>query len=73
MVPVENDATAASPPMNTVNEWQVIASDPAGGSETTLSPDEPVTTRWLMVYFTSLPPIGGNQYRSGIVETYINQ
>ena len=31
------------------------------------------TTRWLMVYFTSLPPIGGNQYRSGIVETYINQ
>ncbi len=73
MVPIENDATAASPPMNTVNEWQVIASDPAGGSETTLSPDEPVTTRWLMVYFTSLPPIGGNQYRSGIVETYINQ
>ncbi len=73
MVPIENDASAASPPMNTVSEWQVIASDSAAGGEVTLTPDQPVTTRWVMVYFTSLPSVGGNQYRSGIAETYINQ
>lgn len=73
MVPIENDASAASPPMTTVSEWEVIASDSAAAAEVVLKPDQPVTTRWLMIYFTSLPSIGGNQYRSGIAETYINQ
>ncbi|WIY82604.1 protein kinase family protein [Propionimicrobium sp. PCR01-08-3] len=73
MVPIENDASAASPPMNTVSEWQVIAAVGDGGAETTLTPEEEVSTRWVMVYFTSLPGIGGNQYRSGVAETYINQ
>lgn len=73
MIPTEADPASALPPMNTVNEWQVVASDPAAGLQVTLTPDEPVTTRWVMVYFTELPPVGSGLFRSGIAEAYINR
>lgn len=73
MVPVNSDPGAHMPPMNTVGEWRVIASDPAAGLQVTLRPEEPVTTRWVMVYFTHLPPVGAALYRSGIAEAYINR
>ena len=38
MIPTEADPAAALPPMNTVNEWQVVASDPAAGLQVTLTP-----------------------------------
>lgn len=73
MVPIEADATADRPPMDTVTQWQVIASDEAAGLQVTLRPAEPVTTRWVLVYFTNLPPVGDSLYRSGIAELYVNR
>lgn len=72
MIPIEADASAELPPMDTVSQWQAIAADDSAGLEVTLAPHEPVTTRWIMVYFTSLPQISEGTYRSGIAETYIN-
>lgn len=72
MVPIEADPQAAKPPMATVKQWRAIATDQAAASQVTLQPDEPVTTRWVMVYFTHLPAIGSGLYRSGITETTIN-
>lgn len=73
MIPNDADPTASQPPMNTVGEWHEIANDPAAGLQTTLRPAEPVTTRWVMVYFTHLPAVGAGLYRSGIAEAYINR
>ena len=73
MVPRDADPSESAPPMDSVDQWQVIASDPAAGLQVSLSPDEPVTTRWVMVYFTQLPPVGASLYRSGIAEAYINR
>lgn len=72
-VPIEADPAAAKPPMNAASEWRVIAVDEAAGLQTTLSADEVTTTRWVMVYFTHLPPVGEALYRSGIAEAYINR
>lgn len=72
MVPAEGQ-TGGSPPMDTVGQWQVIAQDDAAGLQVVLRPDEPVTTRWVMVYFTNLPPVGEALYRSGIAEAYVNR
>lgn len=73
MVPIESDPAAARPPMETVGQWQVIASNSAAGLQATLAPEAPVTTRWVMVYFTHLPPVGSALYRSGIAEAYVNR
>ena len=73
MVPIEADPTSNQPPMNTVDEWRTVASDPAAGLQAVLTLDEPVTTRWVMVYFTELPSVGVGLYRSGIAEAYINR
>lgn len=73
MVPRDADPSESAPPMDSVDQWQVIASDPAAGLQVSLSLDEPVTTRWVMVYFTQLPPVGASLYRSGIAEAYINR
>ncbi len=73
MVPNQADPAADRPPMGTVGEWRVVAQNPEAGREVTLTPDEPVTTRWVMVYFTKLPPVGTALYRSGIAEATVNQ
>lgn len=73
MVPIEADPGADRPPMDSVAQWQTLASNDAAGLQVTLTPDEPVTTRWVMVYFTNLPSVGTALYRSGIAETYVNR
>lgn len=73
MVPIESDPTSSRPPMNSVNEWRVVASDPAAGLQVVLTPEQTVTTRWVMVYLTELPSVGAGLYRSGIAEAYINR
>ena len=37
----------------------VVASAPDAGLQADLQPDEPVTTRYLLVYLTKLPPAPG--------------
>lgn len=64
-------ADADSPPMNSVNEWTTVAENAAAESSTTLTLSEPASTRWVLVYITSLPSIGGNKYRAGLAEVVV--
>lgn len=70
MVP-KQDASGASSSTATVDDWEVVAANQAAGSEVTLAPQTPVTTRWVLVYFTHLPPLANGQFASGIAETTI--
>lgn len=67
MIPAA-DPNAEQPPMDTVNSWQTIVDMPQAGSDIELRPDEPVTTRWALVYFTTLPSVAEGEYRTGIAE-----
>lgn len=73
MVPIQADPAAEMPPTGSVSEWQIIAQDPAAGRQVTLAPEAPVMTRWVLVYFTKLPPVGEALYRSGVAEATVNQ
>lgn len=64
-------AAAATAPMRTVKQWQAIAQNPAAGTSVTLAPAKPVTTRWLLVYLTTLPQVSAGKYRGGIVQIQV--
>lgn len=67
MVPAENPGTETAP-MDSVNQWRVVATVPQAGSDVTLHSEEEITSRWVLVYFTNLPPIADGQFRTGILE-----
>lgn len=57
--------------MATSTDWNVVASEAAAPSGlTTLTPAEPVTTRYLLVYLTALPSEEGG-YRGAIGEIVV--
>lgn len=69
-VPVEASPTSA--PMATQDDWKVVASAPGASGETTLTPAAPLTTRYLLVYVTKLPPAEpGPGYQAGIAEVVV--
>ena len=69
-VPAGNAATVTSPPMTSATQWTVVASNSAAGVNVDLSPSKPVTTRFVMVYITSLPAVTGG-FRAGIAEVTV--
>ena len=52
--------------MRTSANWNVVATDKVTGSGT-IELDEPVSTRYLLVYFTNLPEVDGG-YRAEVNE-----
>ena len=50
------DVTSAP---TSADQLDVVASAPNAGLQADLKPDEPVTTRYLLVYLTKLPPAPG--------------
>ncbi|SKF61787.1 integral membrane protein MviN [Mycobacteroides abscessus subsp. abscessus] len=63
------DDSGAPAPMRSIEDWTVIAKkDGAGEGETTLTPASVAKTRYVLVYLTSLPNIGGDGYRGAIAE-----
>lgn len=65
--------SAEQAPQESVSQWSVVAANPVAGQEVVLTPESAVTTRWVLIYFTNLPPIADGQYRSGIAEAYVNR
>ncbi len=61
-------ATGAQPP-TTVDGLDAAAEGQADGAELTLTPDEPVEARWVVVWLTSLPDVGG--FRGGVAEVVV--
>lgn len=51
------DRNAIEPPMAGQDQWDVLASSEEVDAEVSLAPSEEVTTQYLMIYLTSLPPV----------------
>lgn len=65
------DPTAEQPPQDSVKQWRVVSRNETAGRETTLPFDESVSTRWVLIYFTKLPAIEPDRYRTGIFEAKV--
>lgn len=61
-----------SPPMNSERQWRTIASVTGASGTVTLTPKASETTRYLLVYLTSLPK-DGSGYRGGIYEVEVDR
>jgi putative peptidoglycan lipid II flippase len=69
-VPAADPAGTAKPPMTSDRNWRNVAKQSQAGATATLTSSEPVTTRYVLVYLTSLPKEGGG-YRGGIYEVEV--
>jgi putative peptidoglycan lipid II flippase len=69
-VPAEDPATTTAAPLGSDKSWRSVATRSGAGSSATLTPDQPVTTRFVLVYLTSLPKEGSG-YRGGIYEAEV--
>ncbi len=65
---------AQDAPMKSESQWRTVASvkGAAGGKAVTLELQAPQTTRFLLVYLTSLPAVGGGYYRGAVAEVTVN-
>jgi serine/threonine protein kinase len=61
-------ATGAQAP-TAVDGFDVAAEGDATKTRLTLTPDQPVRARWLVVWLTSLPDVGG--FRGGVAEVVV--
>ncbi|GAB2593563.1 murein biosynthesis integral membrane protein MurJ [Microlunatus antarcticus] len=69
-VPADDPATTTAAPMGSDKSWRSVASRSGAGSSVTLTPEQPVTTRYVLVYLTSLPKEGSG-YKGGIYEAQV--
>ena len=71
-VPSKNPSGVTKPPMGSDKSWRTVAKQSKAGGTATLTAAEPVTTRYVLVYLTSLPK-EGRGYRGGIYEAEVRQ
>jgi putative peptidoglycan lipid II flippase len=71
-VPSKDPSGVTKPPMGSDKSWRTVAKQSKAGSTATLTAAEPVTTRYVLVYLTSLPK-EGRGYRGGIYEAEVRQ
>jgi putative peptidoglycan lipid II flippase len=69
-VPKVNAAQTEAPPMGSDKSWVSVAAESKAGPSVTLAPGQSVTTRYVLVYLTSLPK-EGNGYRGGVYEVEV--
>ncbi|MGJ6981622.1 protein kinase family protein [Aestuariimicrobium soli] len=67
-VPQGNASSVTTPDMTTVERWKQVANNGSAGTSVTLKPATPVTTRFVLVYLTSLPKVDEGRYRAAIAE-----
>ena len=60
------------PPLRSDRQWETVAQEDGAQRSATLTPAQPVTTRFVLVYLTSLPREGG-RYRGGISEVEVRR
>jgi putative peptidoglycan lipid II flippase len=65
-------AGADEPPMDTVQSWREIASVSMDTDEHIFTIDSGVTSRWVMLYITVVPPVDGG-YAVGIREVSVHK
>lgn len=67
---VPRDATLTAAPKRTIKEWNRVSSNDAAGEKATLKLRAPTTTRFVLVYLTSLPKVDTG-YQGGIAEIQV--
>ncbi|HMI35043.1 MAG TPA: hypothetical protein VK499_13145, partial [Propionibacteriaceae bacterium] len=71
-VPETDPAQTPRPPMSSDKRWRTVAAESKAVQSATLTAEQAVTTRYVLVYLTSLPK-EGNGYRGGIYEVEVLQ
>ncbi|HJQ89029.1 MAG TPA: murein biosynthesis integral membrane protein MurJ [Propionibacteriaceae bacterium] len=71
-VPETEPAQTPQPPMSSDKRWRTVAAESKAGQSATLTAKQDVTTRYVLVYLTSLPK-EGNGFRGGIYEVEVQQ
>ena len=61
---------AANSPPESPDDWTAVASSASAGESASLTLDEPVTTRYVLIWFTRLPADGGD-FRGGVSEVQV--
>ena len=69
-VPKKNTASVTKPPMKADSQWRTVGKQAKAGSSATIRLEDPVSTRFVLVYLTSLPKEGSG-YRGGIYEVEV--
>jgi putative peptidoglycan lipid II flippase len=69
-VPKSNPAEVDKAPLSSDRSWRTVTERPKAQHATTLALEKPVSTRFLLVYLTSLPKEGPG-YRGGIYEVEV--
>lgn len=69
-VPKSDTATVTKPPTKADSQWRTVGKQAKAGSSATVTLEKPVTTRFVLVYLTSLPKEGSG-YRGGIYEVEV--
>jgi putative peptidoglycan lipid II flippase len=69
-VPKSDPSQTAKPPMSSDKRWRTVAAESRAGGSATLTAEQDVTTRYVLVYLTSLPK-EGTGYRGGIYEVEV--
>lgn len=70
-VPEDDPAGTDEPPMNSDRAWQVVGKVKNAGETAEVTLEQPVTTRFVLVYLTSLPQEEPRRYRGGIHEVEV--
>jgi hypothetical protein len=65
-------ATAAAPPMKSIDQWTKLASIDDAAEQVQLPLTQTQDTRYVLVYLTSLAPLGDGYFRSGIAEITVH-
>jgi putative peptidoglycan lipid II flippase len=71
-IPESDPAQTTQPPMSSDKLWRTVAAESNAGGSATLTAEQGVTTRYVLVYLTSLPK-EGTGYRGGIYEVEVSQ
>jgi putative peptidoglycan lipid II flippase len=61
-------ASASVAPASSAHQYRLVASRKDAGTSVAFHLRQPVSTRFLLVWLTSLPPDGANAYRGGVSE-----
>jgi putative peptidoglycan lipid II flippase len=70
-IPKTDAAGTTKPPMSSDARWRTVSTRSQAGGSATLRLEEPATTRFVLVYLTSLPKEGSG-YRGGIYEVEVS-
>lgn len=71
-VPAGDDpASVSEPPLETEGDWRTVGADEKAGATASIGLEEKVTTRFVLVYLTSLPKEKGVDYRGAIHEVEV--